>query len=42
MIAAAVKYHVALVDGTVVAKTQEEGVEFHLKDGIFFILVLLF
>ncbi|XP_057427339.1 70 kDa peptidyl-prolyl isomerase-like isoform X2 [Lotus japonicus] len=28
-----VKYHVALVDGTVVAKTQEEGVEFHLKDG---------
>lgn len=30
----AVKYQVALFDGTVVAETPEEGVEFHVKDGI--------
>ncbi|CAI8606220.1 unnamed protein product [Vicia faba] len=28
-----VKYQVALVDGTVVAETPEEGVEFYVKDG---------
>ncbi|OAY23052.1 hypothetical protein MANES_18G047900v8 [Manihot esculenta] len=28
-----VKYEVALADGTVVAKTPEEGFEFHVKDG---------
>lgn len=31
--ASAVKYEVALADGTVVAKTPEEGFEFHVKDG---------
>ncbi|PQP93457.1 peptidyl-prolyl cis-trans isomerase FKBP62 [Prunus yedoensis var. nudiflora] len=30
-----VKYRVALVDGTVVAETQEEGIEFYVKDGHF-------
>lgn len=29
----AVKYQVMLGDGTMVAKTPEEGVEFYLKDG---------
>lgn len=28
-----VKYEVTLPDGTVVAKTPEEGIEFHVKDG---------
>jgi hypothetical protein len=28
-----VKYQVALADGTIVAKTQEEGIEFYVKDG---------
>lgn len=28
------KYQVALFDGTIVAETPEEGVEFHVKDGI--------
>lgn len=32
--ATTVKYQVALVDGTVVAETLEEGVEFYVKDGI--------
>lgn len=32
--ATTVKYQVALVDGTVVAETPEEGVEFYVKDGI--------
>lgn len=27
------KYQVALADGTIVAKTLEEGIEFHVKDG---------
>lgn len=31
----AVKYRAALVDGTVVAETPEEGIEFYVKDGIF-------
>lgn len=30
-----VKYRVALVDGTVVAETPEEGIEFYVKDGHF-------
>ncbi|KAE8682803.1 Peptidyl-prolyl cis-trans isomerase FKBP65 [Hibiscus syriacus] len=30
-----VKYQVALVDGTIVAKTPEEGYEFYVKDGHF-------
>ena len=33
----AVKYQVQLLDGTVVAGTPEEGIEFYVKDGdIFF------
>ncbi|EEF52262.1 70 kDa peptidyl-prolyl isomerase isoform X2 [Ricinus communis] len=28
-----VKYEVKLADGTIVAKTPEEGIEFHVKDG---------
>lgn len=28
-----VKYRVELVDGTIVAETPEEGVEFYVKDG---------
>ncbi|MED6123457.1 hypothetical protein PIB30_049347 [Stylosanthes scabra] len=31
-----VKYRVALADGTVVAETLDEGVEFHVKDGHLF------
>ncbi|XP_024162746.1 peptidyl-prolyl cis-trans isomerase FKBP62 isoform X4 [Rosa chinensis] len=30
-----VKYRVALVDGTIVAETPEEGIEFYVKDGHF-------
>lgn len=30
----AVKYRVALDDGTTVAETPEEGTEFYVKDGI--------
>jgi hypothetical protein len=30
----AVKYEVKLDDGTVVAKTSENGVEFYVKDGM--------
>lgn len=30
-----VKYRVALVDGTIVAQTPEEGIEFYVKDGHF-------
>ena len=30
----AVNYQVALVDGTIVAKTPKEGIEFYVKDGI--------
>lgn len=36
----AVKYRVALVDGTIVAQTPEEGIEFYVKDGIFFLLLI--
>jgi FK506-binding protein 4/5 len=32
-----VKYRVALDDGTVVAETPEEGFEFYVKDGNFFL-----
>lgn len=35
MFGAAVKYHFILGDGTVIAKTPEEGIEFYVKDGNF-------
>lgn len=34
--ATAVKYQVALVDGTVVEETPGGGVEFYVKDGMLF------
>lgn len=33
------KYRVALDDGTIVAETSEEGVEFYVKDGNTFRIV---
>lgn len=37
----AVKYRVALVDGSVVEETPEGGVEFHVKDGMLLKLLSL-
>ncbi len=35
------KYRVALDDGTIVAETPEEGVEFCVKDGITFLVPMI-
>lgn len=34
LVLCSVKYQAKLLDGSIVAKSPEEGLEFHVKDGI--------